>query len=112
LPVGDPTAPEPAESRGVGRASRCAAPANGLFGYTLDVTGGRPFTLNAADESTHDFDILFYSAITLCHEDSATPVPSHTNVAGNESGVVPPSAMQAIVVLYSGVNGSFFYSES
>lgn len=113
LPIGDPTASEPADSRGLGRVARCAAPADGIFGATIDVTPRRAFTLEAtgANAAMQDFDILFYTQITLCHENSASPTPTHTNRAGNEAGTVPVGATQAIVVLYSGFNGTFTYSE-
>jgi hypothetical protein len=99
------------------RAQRCvttlAPDQQGQVGWTINgVVPGRTFTLTATDKSgTQDFEISFYPSLAAC-QDSATGLP-HSNVAGDEVGVVPVGATVALVTLYTGTPGAeFTYRES
>lgn len=105
LPVGDNP-----------RLHRCAYnaqgnDAQGVFGWTVIVTPGLPFTLNAVgtDAPLQDFNIAFYSSLAPCSTDPAPDGVGQT--VGNEFGVVPFSSTVAIVYLFSGSGGNFEFAQ-
>lgn len=105
----------------VARVHRCVdttlgSGQQGTFGWTLQVTPGKRFTVAAVDPA-NDFDIAFYSDLGSCAGAPAgpgpvTPVDQHTNRTGDEHGVVPSTATIAIVNLFAGPGGSFTYGET
>lgn len=103
-------------SAGAARVQRCVAttdPASGygqgVAGWTLPVTAGMAFTLTAED-GISDFDIAFYSTLTPCAQGASSV--GHTNVTGDEQGMVPVEATVGIITLYAGVPAaSFTYRE-
>lgn len=101
----------------VARAERCrnslVPDQQGVVGWTITgITPGNAFTLKAYDTSgVQDFEIAFYDKLAAC-QDSAVGL-AHTNVSGDEQGVVPPGATVAIVNLHNGTPGAeFTYRES
>lgn len=101
----------------VARTERCrnslAPDQQGLVGWTIKgITPGRAFTVKAYDTSgVQDFEIAFYNKLAACQE-SATGL-AHSNVAGDEQGIVPAGATVAIVNLHNGTPGAeFTYRES
>ena len=114
---------EPAEgtillpTAGNGRVQRCAWTTGGgnqgVFGYTVDVTPGAAFTLSAASPDTDDFDIAFYKEVNACEADANVVDAQHENVAGDEAGIVPADATQAVITLYAGLpNAAFTYTDA
>lgn len=103
----------------VSRAHRCAYglagnDSQGLFGWTISVQPGAQFTLRATDANAavQDLNIFFYTDLTPCDENAKPTVPQHTNVVGNEAGLVPETAGGAIVYLSTGADATFAYTET
>lgn len=86
---------------GAARAQRCAngSVPNGTFGWILNVTGGKLFSLTTPTPAIDDVNIGFYISLTPC-DAAANIAGAYSNSFGNESGVVPSNATKAII--YSG----------
>ncbi|HVL33292.1 MAG TPA: hypothetical protein VM600_06895 [Actinomycetota bacterium] len=106
------------------RVHRCAytvdkAASQGIFGYTIKVTGEADFSLKAAGGGPADFDIAFYTGDEPAECDGANSVanqwvPHNAPVddTNDEIGKVPADALSAIIYMFAGPpNSAFEYKE-
>jgi hypothetical protein len=109
---------------GAARVQRCVhgSVANGTFGWVMNVTGGRNFTLTTGAPTIDDVNIGFYTSLSPC-QGAANVAGNYLNSFGNESGQVPLSATKAIVYTgsipvfpehlgYARANVAFTYTET